>query len=271
MAVEQASRGWSPKRIGAETGVENQGEPTMAHHSRGHRPPQDASAATGGPSTLAGEHIYLLEEVTARAEDLLMVTAQNRWPERELRALIDYLQTEVIRQIRDEERLVLPYYDAVSNLVRLTRDHTRLRVCIDAIAAAATGHEPRSPAKIATTTRDLLLQMEHHFSVEDTTLARPGTPAPATATLGAHPHRWYPLTEGPVIDLDRLPRDEVIEAIRDRLLRLGHGQQLELRSSSDPDPMFRRLAETERDDYGFAYLHDEPAPWRVTVTRRAAS
>ncbi len=221
--------------------------------------------ATGAHAKLTDQHAHLLRQVSDRAERLYAVTAQNRWPERELAALADYLRAEVIRQVRDEERLLFPSYDVTPGLSRLTRDHVRLRAGIDAIEGAARG-EHCSPAQIATITRDLLTQLESHFRTASEEFG--GHEAPATSSLGAHPHHWYPLTEGPVIDLDLLPADQAFDAVSARLRRLGHRERLDLCSGTDPDQLCRRLSAAERD-YGFAYEEMGPNRWRVQVTRRA--
>ena len=51
---------------------------------------------------------------------------------------------------------------------------------------------------------------------------------PATGVLGGRPHEWYPLTEGPVIDLGALPAGQAVAAAVARLLRLGGGGQVAL-------------------------------------------
>jgi hypothetical protein len=48
------------------------------------------SAASAGSSTLADEHVHLLWQVTARAEELLTAAAHGRWPGLELAALAGY-------------------------------------------------------------------------------------------------------------------------------------------------------------------------------------
>jgi hypothetical protein len=238
---------------------------TMGYQSTEGRSSTEAAAGGARAPTLAGEHAELLRQVTRMGKNVLAVTDEDRWPERELRALADYLRAEVIRQIRDEERLLFPAY-AAPDLARLNRDHVRLRACIDAIESAAAGQGSRSPALIATTTRDLLDQLERHFSTEQTILTRAGTPATATTALGAHPHDWYPLIEGPVIDVDALPAGQMIDAVTDRLRRLGPREQVELRSGSDLDPLCRHLA--EHGGFGITYLDKGLDGCRVQVTRR---
>ena len=101
-------------------------------------------------------------------------------------------------------------------------------------------------------------------------LAAAGPPGevPATTVLGGHPRQWYPLTEGPVIDLDALPPDQMIDAATDRLLRLRPGEQVELHAGTDPHLVWRQLDLLSPGRYRFAYLQDGPDRWRMQVTRR---
>ena len=111
-----------------------------------------------------------------------------------------------------------------------------------------------------------------HFHAGQALLAAASTPgkAPATARLGGHPHEWYPLTEGPVIDLDALPAGQAVDAAVHRLLRLRRGKQVELHASTDPHLVWRQLDVLSPGGYGFAYLQDGPDRWRMQVTRRLA-
>lgn len=218
-------------------------------------------------TTLTMEHAHLLTQVTDRARDVLRVAGQDRWPSRELTALAGYLRAELIRQVTDEERLLFPAHETTPELSRLARDHARLRACVDTLAAAARERGTRSPAQLATTVRDLLTQLGNHLTTEQAILAAQDRPATSTSALGACPHHWYPLTEGPVVDLDALPADRLTEAIGDRLRRLSRGEQLDLCSSTDPSDLCDTLA-AGHDDYGFTYLACGPDLWRVRVTHR---
>ena len=241
-----------------------------------HDPPGEerlhaAAAALGGrPLTLADEHALLLEQVAIRAEDVLAVAAQNRWPARELRRLLGYLRVEVLRQAEDEEMLLFAGLGASAGRGRLGRDHTRLREATEALERAAAGDGTWSSAWLATVIRDLVCQLERHLAAEERLLATGGVPGQAQAVtgLGGHPHEWYPLTEGPVIDLDALPPGQVIDAATDRLLRLRRGEQVELRSGRDPWLVWRRMDEISPGGYGFAYVEEGPDCWRVRVIRQ---
>lgn len=216
--------------------------------------------------TLAEEHLLLMGQVTRRAQAVLAQAAAGRWPAREARALLGYLRAEVLRQASDEEWLLFPDHAGVPEFTRLARDHARLHAAVEALAQAAPGEGQPGLARLAVLTRDLLAMLGQHLHAEEALLAA-GT-APATSALSGRPHRWYTLTEGPVIDLDALPDDERVEATVDRLLRLRRGEHVELRSARDPFAVWRRLDQLDPRGFGFAYLAEGPKQWRVQVTRR---
>lgn len=120
--------------------------------------------------TLADEHVQLLWQVMARAEDLLTATGHGRWPAAELAALAAYTQAEVLRQASEEEALLFP---AVPSLLaaRLARDHVRLRAAAELLARAAAREQPMSPAWVAVTVRDFVAQFERHLRKEEDLLA----------------------------------------------------------------------------------------------------
>ena len=245
---------------------------TTASQTPGHQPTRTAAAPPCDPPlTLADEHALLLSQVVIRAEDLLAMTAEDRWPARELQALVGYLRAEVLGQDADEERLLFPA-GAPAGVSRLARDHARLRAAIEALERVAAGGSTWSPAQLATATRDLLHQLERHFYAGQALLAAASTPGkvPATAMLGGLPHEWYPLTEGPVIDLDALPAGQAVDAAVHRLLRLRRGERVELQAGTDPHLVWRQLDVLSPGGYGFAYLQDGPDRWRMQVTRRLA-
>ena len=241
-----------------------------AAHGRSGPEQRDAAAADAA-STLPEEHAMLTREVTTRAQALLQEADEDRWPQSELQELLNYLHLEVLRQVVDEEWLLFRHaHHAPEELARLRRDHLELRLGIDVLAqAAATGGDADglSPQQLAAATRDMLAQIERHLAAEEELLASAGSPAPATASLGSQPHEWYDLTEGPVIDLDTLPGALGIDAARGRLLRLGPAEQVEVRSSGDPGPLWQQLTRADPGGYGVAYLERGPQRWRVEITR----
>jgi uncharacterized protein (DUF2249 family) len=241
----------------------------MAGHGQ---PPGPAGLAARPPLTLAEEHVLLLWQVTASAEKVLTATEHDRWPGAELAALAGYAQAEVLRQVSDEEALLFPAVPAQA-VAGLARDHVRLRAAADLLARAAAGEQPMSPAQLAAAVRDFAVQLQRHLRNEDDLLASARAPrdVPGTVTLGGHPHEWYPLTEGPVVDLDALPADQVVAAAVDRLLRMRRGEQVELQSGAGLDPVWREISKLSPDGYQFTVLQDGPARWRMQITRRHAA
>jgi uncharacterized protein (DUF2249 family) len=174
----------------------------------------------------------------------------------ELQALAGYLHAEVLRQASDQEWL-FPAHQAGEGLAQLARDRVRLRGDTEILTQAAfegTG----SRAELAAATHDLLAHLERHFAAEErllTTVGAPGT-APAITAAGRR-HEWYPVTEGPVIDLDMLPSAQLADAVVDRLLRLRSGGQVALLCDRDPVRV-RRMDGLLPGWYGLKYLQDGP-------------
>lgn len=236
----------------------------------GREPPTGpADLITRSPVTLADEHMQLLWQVTARAEELLTAAARGRWPRAELAALVGYAQAEVLRQASDEEALLFPVIPS-REAAGLARDHVRLRSAADLLARAAAGEQPMSPAQVAAAARDFVVQFERHLRAEETLLASQRVPpgVPGTVALGSHPHEWYPLTEGSMIDVDALPPDQAVAAVVDRLLRMRRSEQVELQSGTDLAPVWREVSQLSPRGYRFTVLQDGPARWRMQVTRR---
>lgn len=244
---------------------------TANETSRDERPPASVTTTPDDrPLTLSEEHGLLLRQVAVRVEELLAVTADGGWPARELQALLTYMRVEVLRQAADEERLLFPSHTSSAALDRLGRDHTILHLLTETLATAATGEGPHIPADLAATTRDLLAHLERHLGSEEALLAENGAHGEASGTtvLTHRTHAWFALSEGSGIDLDALPAGQVVDAVMDRLVRLRSGERFELRSSSDPYPVWQRMDRVCPGDYGFDYLQDGPDQWRVQITRR---
>ncbi len=242
----------------------------IAHQAPGSELRPTGTASGGRGVTLADEHALLLEQVAIRAGYVLTMTGGGRWPARELQRLLGYVRAEVLRQAGDEEMLLFPARGTVPGLARLGRDHARLRSATEMLERAVAGDGAWSPARLATVIRDLVGQLERHLAAEEKLLASGGAPGqvPAIAGRGGRPHEWYPLTEGPVIDLDALPPGQMVDAAADRLLRLRQGEQVQLCSARDPEPVWQRMDELRPGGYGFAYLEDGPDRWRVQVICR---
>lgn len=133
--------------------------------------------------TLPEEHQLLLRQVTVRADRLLRVTSEDRWPTRELASLLDYLRAEVMRQAADEERLLFGRHDTTPGIARLSRDHARLRIGVEALARAAAGESIRAPAELAVVVRDILGQLDRHLVAEETEMAAWKLPGGVPATV----------------------------------------------------------------------------------------
>lgn len=247
----------------------------ITHRSRQRQSPQPPTPwRDDAPLTLTEEHTLLVGQIAMRAEDLLAVAAEDRWPGQELQALLGYLRAEVMRQISDEELLLFPARPSSPGFVRLGRDHLRLRHCIEALTEAAAAEPRWSLARLATTTRDLLTLLERHLAAEEALLATIDAPrpVPSAAALTGRPHDWYPLTEGPVVDLDALPRGQTVDAAVERILRLRTGERVEIRSSdAGLEDVWRTMDRLAPGGYGFVYLDKDPEQQAVQVTKRPAA
>ena len=82
-----------------------------------------------------------------------------------------YMRVEVLRQARDEERLLFPACSPSPALERLGRDHTMLHLLTEALERAASGRGPQVPADLAATTLELLARLERHLVDEEAVLA----------------------------------------------------------------------------------------------------
>lgn len=223
------------------------------------------------PTTLAAQHALLLAAVTARSVALLVEVDQDRWPQRELLELVDYLHLELLRQFVDEEWLLFrnSHHDP-QGLAQLREDHLELRFLIEVLTDAAAHRGQLPPERVAAATQDLLTRLRTHLRTEMQVLRVDAEPC-STAALGRTPHTWYGLTKGPLIDMDTLPGPRGVDAVMSRIMRLRSGEQLDLVASNDPLPIWRRLASVDPGGYGFCYRQHGPPQWRVQVTRHAAS
>jgi uncharacterized protein (DUF2249 family) len=229
----------------------------------------DSTESTAhAPLTLSGEHALLLGQVTARVDATVREIENGRWPTNELRELVNYLHLEVLRQIVDEEWLLFRTSRSTpEGLDRLRRDHLELRLTIDLLTHATMSRE-LSPTQVVATIDHLLTQLTDHMAAEERLLGAAGAEVPAVETVGSQPHEWYDLTEGPVIDLDKLPGQQGADAALARLTRLRRGEKVELQASIDPGPLWQRLVRTDPGGYGVTYLENGPRRWRVQLVNR---
>ncbi len=129
---------------------------------------RDAHLAT---ETLPRAQALLLARVSDRASALQAAAAEDRWPARELRALTECLQADLLPLADAEEALLFPAAGGSPAVARLMRDHARLRAVASTLARAAAGEGSQSPAQLAATTRDLLSHLSRHFRAEQALLA----------------------------------------------------------------------------------------------------
>jgi uncharacterized protein (DUF2249 family) len=236
--------------------------------------PDDLATAgvPGSSATLPEEHAVLRANIATRATVLLSESEAGRWPQPELEELLNYLRLEVLRQVADEEWLLFrAAHHTPDELALLRREHLELHLAVEELAEAAATRGRAggwSPQRLTTTTLDLRDQLERHLNDEERVLADAGDAAPATASLGSRPHEWYPLTRGPVIDMDRLPGALGADTVMERLQNLSRGEQVEIQSSSDPSPLWRRLNRGCAADYAYTYYERGPRHWRLEITRR---
>jgi uncharacterized protein (DUF2249 family) len=226
-------------------------------------------ASDSSQFTLADEHALLLLQVAARADVLLSALETPDWPSGELRALLDYLRAEVLRQVCDEETSLIASRLNEPAAAALLDDHVRLRTAVELLTEAADERHRRSASAISDIVTDIFTQLESHCIAEEALLSPSGHPTdPAASASKSRPHEWYPLTEGQVIDVDVLPSDRMVDALVDRLLRMRRGERVELRSVRDLSPLWRRMRWYDPGGYNLVHLLEGPPRWRVLCTRR---
>lgn len=221
---------------------------------------------------LADEHAALQREVENRERQVLDALAAGRWPTQEVRGLLDYLRYEVLDQAVNEERLLYPLAPdgfADPRIHRLVEEHVVLRDLADRLAALASAGAGDA-GQLTATIGDLKGQLRRHLDNEQQVLQPVSDTGVEAVRQPFRSHEWFRLTEGPVIDVDQLPRAFAHNAVLDRLARMRPGERLELGSAQRmkvvQDLMSRRgMSET----YGWAYLEEGPQRWRAEVVRRA--
>lgn len=228
-----------------------------------------------GVQTLVDEHQVLWHEVEVRRRDVLLALGDGDWPAAQLGRLVDYLRFELIDQAVNEERLLFPLTAdgrPDPRVAQLLEDHLRLRDAADALAGLATlPAEAQDPQLVVGVLDDLHEVLERHLADEETVLSPAGRWGVSVARRPFRPHEWYPLTEGPVVDADALPREAAARALIARLTRMRPGERLEIRSAGplrDLEAAFLRRRMTS--DYGWAVDEERPGRCRVSITRRPA-
>lgn len=223
---------------------------------------------------LADEHSLLLHEVDARVQRILDVLARGGWPDADVEMLLAYLRYVVLDQAAHEEGLLYPLArdgSADQRLQRLSEDHVHLRdLTHDLADTAAAERGPRDPERLAELLVELTTGLEEHVRAEEEALT-PATPLGVEALRGPmHSTGWFLLTEGDVLDYDRLPPAFAGWATVERLMRMRAGDRVEIRSGRSLDPLHTLLRRRgESADFGWSYLEEGPGAWRARIVRRA--
>jgi uncharacterized protein (DUF2249 family) len=227
-----------------------------------------AEAEVDAGSSWDDEDVKILWQATARADALMRDLARGRDSQPDVEALLDYLREVVLTRISDEDRHVLPVLRRARpdapELAELQRQHLQLRSDVDDLAAGAQGHVAREG--LAGVIRRLVDHLEIHLATEAAVLHRDQDVTAEERAWVAASH-WYPLIEGPVIEMDRLRADQAESAVLNRLTRLRPGEQVELRSGREPHAVWVRLQQRDPGAHDWQAKQDD-AGWSVTVRRR---
>ena len=224
---------------------------------------------------LTEEHALLLREVDGRVQRILEVLARGCWPDADIEALLAYLRYVVLDQAAHEEGLLYPLArngtGTDSRLQRLSEDHAHLRDLTVAMAdALSAAPGSRDPEQLASTLLELTTALENHLR-EEVEVLTPATPVGVgVLRRPLHASSWFLLTEGDVIDYDRLPPAFAGWAAVERLTRMRPGEHLEVRSAHSLETLHVLLRRRgEAATFGWAYLEEGPETWRAEITRRA--
>jgi uncharacterized protein (DUF2249 family) len=226
-----------------------------------------------GNRGLVDEHAVLLDEVRLRAGSVRAALRAGRWQAGEIDRLVAYLRYEVLDQTVTAERLLFPLaVDGLENIRihGLVGDHVRLRELTDQLATTAQGEAgQRDPRALVDLLDGLEEFLARHMRTEQEVLATVTSDGVESRRQPFRCHLWFPITEGPEIDLDALPREFAHRAALERFSRLRPGEHLFVRSSRDLEGLWNLLAGARPGEFGWAYRDEGPDLWRVEVTRRS--
>ena len=222
---------------------------------------------------LTAEHSRLREEVDTRAQRILDVLARGGWPDADVEMLLAYLRYVVLDQAAHEEGLLYPLArngNADPRLQRLSDDHAHLRDLTVALADALATPDARDPEQLASTLLELTSALEDHLR-EEVEVLTPVTPVGVEALRRPlHSTSWFLLTEGDVVEYDRLPPAFAGWAAMERLRRMRAGERVEVRSGRPLETLHVLLRRRGlAADFGWTYLEEGPDAWRAEIIRRA--
>jgi len=115
--------------------------------------------------TLAGEHALLLRDVRRRTTPVLVLIETRTWPAAELRTLIGFLRSVVLRQVRDEGRLLFPSDSTAAPFAELTMHHVRLHNLIEHLDQVTAN--PCALSELTALIEELLITLERHLAAEE--------------------------------------------------------------------------------------------------------
>jgi uncharacterized protein (DUF2249 family)/hemerythrin-like domain-containing protein len=226
-----------------------------------------------GEHTLADEHAVLLHEVRDREQAARTALGEGRWPDHEVVGLVDYLRYEVLDQAVTAERLLFPLVKdglADSQIHTLVNDHLHLRDLTDQLTNAGTAQGAHQDPGDLVDLLDVLDEfLDRHMRTEQALLSATTSAGVESLRQPFRCHLWFPMTEGPEVDLDALPREFAHRAALERFSRLRNGERLLVRSSYELNGLWNLLSCGRPGEYGWAYLEEGPNQWRAEVTRRA--
>ncbi|CCG05675.1 hemerythrin domain-containing protein [Blastococcus saxobsidens] len=221
---------------------------------------------------LVDEHAVVLQQVKARMDPILGALGDGHWPRTELQDLLDYLRYELLDQTVHEERLLFPLAAGGfrnAEIEQLVDDHVALRDAADRLVEeVAAGPEERDSDELATFLRHLHNLLDAHLVREERMLAAVTLEGVEGRRRPTWSRDWYPLTQGPVLDLDVLPEQHAARVAMQRLARLSEGEVVEVSSSRALTVLRASVANRWAADYGWTCLEEGPNRWRAEITRR---
>jgi uncharacterized protein (DUF2249 family) len=176
----------------------------------------------------------------------------------------------VLDQTVTAERLLFPLVaDGLRNarIHGLVNDHVHLLELTDQLAAAADGRQ-RSAPDLGDLLDDLKVFLPQHMRTEEDVVATVTSDGVESRRRPLRCHLWFPITEGPEIDLDALPAEFAHRAALERFARLRRGERLLVRSGRELESLWHLLACAQPGEFAWAYLDEGPDRWCAEVCRR---
>lgn len=122
--------------------------------------------------TFADEHALLLRDVRRRTTPVAVLIETGTWPAAELRTLIRFLRSVVLRQVADEERLLFPDDSTEAPFAELTRDHVRLHSLTEHLDQVSA--DPCALPELTAHIEELLATLERHLAAEEAVFVAAG-------------------------------------------------------------------------------------------------